>query len=414
MPGKLTDTRLRSLKGNGKIQKISDGQGLYIHVTPTGSRLWRMAYSFAGKQKTLSFGKYPEVALGDARRLCLEAKELLAKDLDPGAEKKRIKAEIEKVAEMKARTFHAVALEWLDTQKDGWATSNYKKKKRLVDILSANIGEKPIAHIIPADILSVIRPIEACGKNVSAHVLAQTANQICRYARTCGYCMFNAADGLTSVLKPIQSRHYSCITDLVEIGRLLRSIDEYQGSLSVMWALKILPYVALRSMELRGAAWSEIDFDNAVWTVPASRKERPKDGGGMKCRITHTVPLASQVVKLFEQLRTYQQPGLLCFPGRQSASACISDMALLNALRRMGYGKEDMTVHGFRGTFSTMLNEKKLEWGFDSDVIEAQLAHKEKSAVRGAYNHASYLEQRRRLMQMWADYLDALRSGACS
>ena len=411
MAGKLTDTRLRAIKGTGRVQKLSDGHGLYIHVSPTGSRLWRMAYSFDGKQKTLSFGRYPDTSLADARKRCAEARELLAKGIDPGAEKKRIKAEAAMASEIATRTFDAVANEWLEIQKDDWAESNYKKKLRIVGILSACIGEKPIAHIQPVDILAAIRPYDACGKASWAHSLAQTASQICRFARTCGYCMFNAADGLTGVLKPIRSKHHACITNPAEAGRLLRSIDEYQGSVSVLYALKILPYVVLRSTELRGAAWAEIDLDKAQWIVPASRKARAKDGGGMKCRIAHTVPLAPQVVRMFEELQAFRQGGPLCFPGVKSSTACIVDGTLLGAIRRMGFSREEMTMHGFRGTFSTLLNEKKLEWGFDSDIIESQLAHKEANAVRGAYNHAVYLEQRRRLMEKWADYLDNLKAG---
>lgn len=414
MAGKLTDARIRALKATGKVQKISDGGGLYIHVTEKSSRLWRLAYQFEGKQKLLALGGYPALSLAEARKQRDSAKGLLAKGIDPAVEKKRAKYEVQRETDLVARTFRAVALEWVEVQKDSWAASNLKKKMRLLEMLFYVMGDKPIAHIIPADILAILRPIEACGKNVTAHALAQTANQVCRYARVCGYCVFNAADGLTKVLKPIESKHYACLTSPADVGRLLRFIDDYQGSLSMMYALRILPYVVLRSTELRGAAWTEIDLDNALWIVPASRSERPRDGGGMKMRIAHEVPLARQVVELFRQLRIYQQKGPLCFPGTHSATRCISDVGLLNAIRRMGYGKSEMTIHGFRGTFSTLLNEKKLEWGIDADVIEKQLAHKEKDAIRGAYNHAAYLEQRRRLMQLWVDYLDGLRSGACS
>ena len=178
------------------------------------------------------------------------------------------------------------------------------------------------------------------------------------------------------------------------------------------YALKILPYLALRSAELRGGRWSEIDLDKAVWIVPASRWEKAKDGGGMKMRIAHEVPLPTQVVGFFRELHMLTGNGKLCFPGRHSSSQCISDMALLNAIRRMGFSKEEMTIHGFRAMLSTILNEKKLEWGFDADIIEAQLAHKEQNAVRGAYNHASYFEQRRAMLQKWADFLDELRQSS--
>ncbi len=172
-----------------------------------------------------------------------------------------------------------------------------------------------------------------------------------------------------------------------------------------------MPYLALRSAELRGGRWSEIDLDKALWVVSAARRENAKDGGGMKMRIAHAVPLPTQAVRLFRELYLLTGTGEQCFPGRHSASQCISDMALLNGIRRMGFSKEEMTIHGFRAMFSTILNEKKLEWGFDGDIIEAQLAHKEQNTVRDAYNHASYLDKRRELLQRWADYLDELREG---
>lgn len=189
-------------------------------------------------------------------------------------------------------------------------------------------------------------------------------------------------------------------------------IENYSGDISVMFALRLLPYLALRSTELRGARWQEIELEKAIWIIPASRAERPQDGGGMKCRIAHKIPLPTQAINLFRELKEFNQPGELCFPGRQSASRCISDMTLLSALRRLGYSKEKMCVHGFRGTFSTLLNEKKLEWNFDADVIEKSLAHAGKDTIRASYNHADYFEQRKKLLQKWADYLDSLQEQA--
>ena len=406
----LTDTMLRNLKPDGTPSKLADTEGLYLYLSPTGGKLWRMDYRFAGKRKTLSFGAYPAVSLKDARGKRDNAKELLAKDIDPGAHKKAVKAEAEAIAKEQALTFAVVAQEWFETKKDVYAASNVKKKQWIISLLNERIGNKPITTLVPADIIGAIRPVEAAGHSVTAHKMAETAGQVCRFARTCGYIVFNPADGLKEVLKPIQTKHYATMTDPAAVGHLLRSIDEYQGGIIVSYALKILPYLALRSAELRGGRWSEIDLDKALWIVPASRREKAKDGGGMKMRVAHEVPLPTQVVKLFRELHMLTGSGSLCFPGRHSASQCISDMALLNGIRRMGFGKEEMTIHGFRAMFSTILNEKKLDWGFDADIIEAQLAHKEQNAVRGAYNHASYLAQRREMLQKWADYLDEMRS----
>jgi integrase len=278
--------------------------------------------------------------------------------------------------------------------------------------LTRHIGGLPVSKLKPADILAAIRPVEGAGHLETAHKMAQTANQICRFARTCGYAEFNPADGLTGVLKPSRNKHHAAIIEPLKVGALLRDIDAYGGTPVIRYALKILPYVALRSMELRGARWEELTLEEAVWTVPASRKPDPKDGGGMKMRIAHVVPLSRQVAALFRELYLLTGMGPLCFPSDHSATRSISDMGLLNALRRMGHAKGEMTIHGFRGMFSTLVNAKKLEWGIDSDTIERQLAHKEGNAVRAAYNHAEYLPERRKLMQKWADYLDELRNPA--
>jgi len=410
MSANLTDTAIRSIKPQAKPVKLSDGGGMFLFCTPSGGRLWRLKYRFGGKEKLLALGAYPAVSLKDARQRRDEAKESLAKGIDPGEQKKEAKAEAAAIARDAALTFKAVADEWLEVKKDAYAASNINKKQWLIGLLCSHLGKMSISKIVPADILAAIRPVEAAGRYVTAHKMAETAGQICRFARTCGHTVFNPADGLKEALKPKPEKHYATLTDPAKVGHLLRSIDEYQGSISVIYALKILPYLALRSMELRGARWSEIDLDKAIWIVPASRKENPKDGGGMKMRIAHEVPLPIQAVKLFNELRMLTDNEDLCFPGSHSASRCISDVALLNAIRRMGYTKEEMTIHGFRAMFSTMLNERKLAWGIDGDIIEAQLAHKEKNAVRGAYNHASYLEQRRNMLQKWADYLDGLKA----
>ena len=408
----LTDTALRNLKSDGTPTKLADSEGLYLYLSATGGKLWRMDYRFAGKRKTLSFGSYPTVSLKEARKKRDWAKELLAKGEDPGEHKKKVKAEAEAQAREQALTFAVVAEEWFATKQDVYAASNIKKKRWLIDLLNEHIGNKPITALVPTDILGAIRPVEAAGHSVTAHKMAETAGQVCRFARTCGYIVFNPADGLKEVLKPIKTKHYATMTDPAAVGHLLRCIDEYEGGVIVGYALKILPYLALRSAELRGGRWTEIDLDKALWVVPPSRRENAKDGGGMKMRIAHTVPLPRQVVKLFRELHLLTGKGTLCFPGRHSASQCISDMALLNGIRRMGFSKEEMTIHGFRAMFSTILNEKKLDWGFDADIIEAQLAHKEQNTVRDAYNHASYLEKRREMLQVWADYLDELRAQA--
>jgi integrase len=364
-----------------------------------------MDYRFNEKRKTLSLGAYPAVSLKDARARRDEAREILAGGVDPGAKKKADKAVAKAAAKEASRTFAVVAGEWLATRQSGYAPSHVKKLNWIIGLFR-DIAGKPISRIEPGDILSCIRPVEASGHIVTAHKMAQAAGQVCRFARRCGYCTFNAADGLTEALRPIKTRHYAAITEPVEIGHLLRAIDAYPGSFSVLYALKIEPYVFLRSTELRLARWNEIDLEAAIWTIPGTRNEA---GGGMKMRQPHIVPLARQVVSLFRELRRFSDGGL-CFPSAQNARQAITDMALLNALRRMGYTREQMTFHGFRAMFSTRINEKKSGMGIDADVIELQLAHAPKNAVRAAYNHAEYLPQRADMMQAWADYLGGLRT----
>jgi len=230
----------------------------------------------------------------------------------------------------------------------------------------------------------------------TAHRLAQLAGQVCRYARLVGYAKYDVASGLVEALPPVQTEHYPAIIDPKEIGALLRAIDDYPGDVSTRYALRIMPYVFVRSGELRAATWKEFDLAGAEWVIPARR---------MKMKRPHNVPLARQVLALLAELREYSGGWDLLFPSPFSATRCISDMALLNALRRMGYGKEQMCVHGFRTTASTILNEQ----GYRPDVIEAQLSHGEKNAIRGAYNRAEYMPERRSMMQEWADYLDGLR-----
>ena len=394
----LTDVFLRGLKPNGTPQKHTDGGGLYLFVSPTGGKLWRMDYRFAGKRKTLSFGAYPAVPLKDARYRRDAAKELLAKDIDPGAQKKQAKAAAVEEVRAQTITFAYVAREWF-AKKTAHLTPDYRKQllSRLENHLFPYIGGKPLATLEPSDVLAAVRHTENRGAIETAHRLTQLAGKVCRYGRIVGYCKYDVTAGLTDALPSIpQTKHFAAITAPKEIGHLLRAIDGYQGDVSIAYAMRILPYVFVRSQEIRGAEWTEINFDAAEWIIPAGR---------MKMKKPHIVPLARQVVSLFVALREYSGAGRLVFPSPFSATRCISDMGLLNALRRMGYVKGEMTIHGFRGMASTLLNEQ----GYRADVIEAQLAHGEKNAIRKAYNHAEYLPERRKMMQEWADYLDSLK-----
>ena len=394
---KLTDTALRALKPTGKVQKLSDGGGLYLHVTPTGSRLWRMAYRFAGKQKLLSFGAYPAISLRDARKLREEAKEQLAKGIDPGAEKRQAKEAVLAQKREERDTFEFVAREWFAKYEPTLSAQHAQKLRRyLENTLFPVLGGKPVTQLEPSDFLQVVQPSERLGHHETAHKLMRLCGQVTRYARITGRVKYDVAAGLTEALAPVQTTHFAAVTVPDDIGLLLQDIDAYVGYTSVVYCLKILPYVFTRPSELRLAHWSEFDLKNAIWSIPASR---------MKMRREHVVPLAKQVLTLLKELHVYTGNGELLFPSTRALTTPISDAAPLAALRRMGYGKDTMTLHGFRAMASTRLNEL----GFRADVIEAQLAHKEPDTVRLAYNRAEYMEERRSLMQSWADYLDGLR-----
>ena len=398
----LTDTAIKAIKPTGKAQKITDGKGLFLYVTPQGGKSWRMAYRFGGKQKTLCLGAYPAVSLKQARDKRDAAKSWLADGIDPSIAKKEAKVAVAAAAAVarQSNTFARVALQWLEVHQTKVSEKRAKNiRRRLEMYLFPAFGGKAIEDLEPQDILKAVQPAVAQGKIETASILCGIAGQVCRYARLMHMVKYNVADGLTEALPKKPERHFAAITDPAEVGHLLCDIDNYHGNLSVSYALKIMPYVFVRNTELRGAQWTEIDFDKALWTIPAAR---------MKMKRPHVVPLARQALELFMELYEFTGDGVYCFPSTHSRTAVISDMGLLNALRRMGYARGTMTVHGFRSMASTLLNEQ----GFRADVIEMQLAHVEQNAVRAAYNHAEYLEERGNMMQRWADYLDGLRQAA--
>jgi len=392
---KLTDTFLRGVKATGKVQKHSDGGGLYMYVSPTGGRLWRMAYRFDGKQKTLSLGQYPAVSLKDARQKREEAKERLAKGIDPCAHKQAIKTAVRLEA---TNSFEVVAREWHGKHKDVWE-SNYGDKilERLGKDIFLPLGTKPIHEITAPELLAALRRIEARGAVETAHRMLQACSQVFRYAIATGRAERDTAADLRGALRPAKSTSLASIKEPKAIGALLRDIDAYGGkNLIVRAALRMAPYVFVRPGELRKAEWAEFDLAGAEWRIPAAK---------MKMRQVHIVPLARQVIDILEDLQPYTGNGRFLFPSMRANSAPISDMTLLAGLRRLGYAKGEMTVHGFRSMASTLLNEQ----GYNRDWIERQLAHGEKNSIRAAYNYAEYLPERRRMMTEWANYLDGLR-----
>ncbi|SHN71399.1 tyrosine-type recombinase/integrase [Desulfovibrio litoralis] len=393
----LTDTAIKNIKPNDKAIKLFDSAGLFLYVTSKGGKLWRLKYRFEGKEKLLSFGAYPTISLKEARKRREEAKELLAQGVDPSEAKKQAKIAIITAQQEAENTFKTVALEWYQKYSVTLEAKHQKKiLSRLEKMLFPYLGSIPIHKMETPDLLKPIRIVEEAGKIETAHRLVQLCSQVFRYAVITKKAKHDIAVDLRGALQSKQVTHRACITEPSKLGELLRCIDTYDGTFQVIYALKIAPYVFVRPSELRCAEWSEINFETAEWRIPSKR---------MKMKQMHIVPLSKQVVSLLRELFTFSGHEKLLFYGLRSTLRPISDMALNNALRSMGFSGEEMCTHGFRGTASTMLNEM----GYNFDHIERQLAHCERNAVRKAYNHAEYLPERKKMMQEWADYLDGLK-----
>jgi len=395
----LSDVKVKAAKvPNGKKQvRLSDGQGLYLQVTPTG-KYWRMNYRFAGKQKTLAIGIYPQVSLKEARGKLISAKKLLEQNIDPSQKKQADKRKV--ASETQAESFEAVSIEWMSKQSPKWAETTKKHTQAKLDKhILPWIGSLPITDITAPDILSVVQRVENRGTIETAHRLKMICSQIFRYAVATGRVKYDPTRDLQGAITPVITTHRATITEPKAAGALMRAIQSFEGTLVVKCALQITPYVFLRPGELRHAEWSEIDLDAAEWRIPAEK---------MKMRVAHIVPLSSQVIEILQELQPLTGRGKYVFPSIRNSSRPMSENTVNVALRRIGYDKSEICAHGFRAMASTMLHEQ----GWDSDVIERQLAHKEGNAIKGAYNHARHLPERVKLMQHWADYLDGLRTGA--
>lgn len=387
---KLTPFAIKATKSG----KHFDGGGLYLQVTPSGC-YWRMKYRFAGKEKLLSFGVYPEVSLGEARKRRDEERALLRTGRDPAAEKQAAKLRARVSA---ANTFGAVAEEWLGRQRAKLAQVTATKAVWLLGMASA-LNNRPIAEIEAPDVLAVLRTIEATGHHETARRVKQRIGQVFRYAIATGRATRDPTPDLRGALTPVVSTPRAAVTDPGAIANLLRTIDGYTGQPVTHAALRIAPLVFARPGNLRAMEWSELDLDAAEWRIPA---------GKMKMREAHIVPLSSQAVAILRELQPLTGSGRYVFPGLRTRQRPMSENTVNAALRRLGYDKDTMTGHGFRALASTRLNEM----GWSPDVIERQLAHAERNTVRAVYNRAQYMAERRKMMQGWADYLDALKTGA--
>jgi len=388
----LKDTLLRGLKATGEPKKYSDGGGLYLFVSRTGGRLWRMDYRFEGKRKTLSFGAYPAVGLKDARQKREEAKEQLAKGIDPGAHKQAVKASVKAETE---NTFEIIAREWFEKKKPAWKQSHSSK---VISRLEKNIfpffGNKGITSVDAPEILEALRHVEARDAVDCAHRCLQYCNSVYRYAIATKRAARNPAADLRGALSSVKRKHYASIHDPRAISILLRDIDEYSGNLVTRFALRLAPYVFIRSGELHRAEWKDFDFKEREWRVHT------------KMQAPHIVPLCSSAIAILKELHRFTGNGKYLFPSPVGKSRPITSATLLKALRRMGYDKETMTVHGFKSMASTLLNKE----GFNRDWIEVQLDHRERNDVRASYNFYDFLRERRSMMDWWGNYLDELKT----
>jgi len=400
-PMSLTVTAIKAFKPKAKPYKEFDGGGLYLEVAPSGGKWWRLKYRFDGKEKRISLGTYPAIGLQDARQRKDEAKGLLARGIDPGEQKKQAKVE--------RYTFEAAGERWYEHHAEVTVPATHKKSRMYLDTLNKKLGGLTLPELDRRTLVDAVQAIQ-CELSIHfAHRAAGVLKNIIEHAYNEGRATECHAYGLAKALKPYKATNRAALIHPAELGELLRKIWNYKGEgYSVPYCLKILPYLALRSEEIRGARWSELDLDNAIWTVPAKRNEH---GGGMKMRIEHTVPLPHQVVALFRELKEKQATLLgeceLCFPSPRAKARQITSESLMCALKVI-HGKPDISIHGFRSSFSTLAREQ----GFNPDHIEKQLAHQLKDAVVAAYNKAEYLEPRRKMLQEWADYLDNLREQA--
>ncbi|WP_353642473.1 integrase arm-type DNA-binding domain-containing protein [Mesorhizobium sp. WSM2239] len=388
----LSDVKCRNARPTTKLQKLSDGGGLQLWVQPSGARLWRLAYRFDGKQKVLALGSYPLTSLAEARQARDDAKHLLAGGLDPGQDRKLRKSSAKD-------TFRSIAKEYVDKlRKEGRADRTITKVKWLLDFAHPKFGDKCIREIDAATILAALRSVEVRGRYESARRLRSTIGSVFRYAIATARADTDPTSALRNALIRPTVTPRAAITDPKALGGLLRAIDAFDGQPETRAALNLMALLFPRPGELRAAAWDEFDFENSVWTIPEAR---------MKMRRPHRIPLSRQAISVLTELRAISGAGTLLFPSVRSGSRPISDNTLNAALRRMGYSKEEATAHGFRATASTLLNECG-KW--HPDAIERQLAHIENNSVRRAYVRAEHWDERVKMMQWWADYLDKLRN----
>lgn len=410
------DKALRAIKPEQAGRRITDGDGLYLlPYVKGGAHGWRFDYTFDGLRKTISLGTYPDTTLSTARQKAQAAREQVAAGVNPSQVRQDARSERQRVEEDKAReaaglpglgSFEAVAREWFDIRKGDWSASYGEKiMARLEADVFPYIGRQAVGSISPPDLLTVLRRIESRGVIETAHRARENCSQVFRYAVAAGLAERDPAQDLRDALRKPEVRHFPAITKPERLAELLRAIDGYVGTPVVRTALYLAPMLLLRPGELRHAQWSEIDLDSSTWTVPAARMKREK--AGKLAGPPHIVPLATQAVDALRELKLLTGRDAHVFRGERHHERPMSENTVNAALRGMGFPADEVTGHGFRATARTLLAERL---GVEESVIEAQLAHSVRDSLGRAYNRTEFVDQRRVMMQTWADYLDGLRT----
>jgi integrase len=392
----LTDTLARNAKPAAKTVRMFDRDGLYLEVSPRGGKWWRLKYRFAGREKRVSLGVYPEVNLKKARARTIEARQLLEAGVDPSENRRAAKAA---QIEGAANSFEVVTREWIDRQMKSWVKGHGERiLTRFERDLFPWIGARPIADLTAPELLTTVRRIEKRGALETAHRALGNCGQVFRYAIATGRAKRDPTGDLRGALPPVKTEHFAAITEPKRVGALMRAIEGYEGSLTVRCALRLAPLVFVRPGELRHAEWTAMDLDGGEWRYTVTKTNTP-----------HVVPLSSQAVAILRELKPLTGRGRYVFSSARSSQRPMSDNAILAAMRRMGIAKDEMSGHGFRAMARTILDEVL---GFRPDFIEHQLAHAVRDPNGRAYNRTAHLAERRKMMQAWADYLDKLKYGA--
>lgn len=402
----LTAIKINAIKPQtNKTQRLFDGRGLYLEVAPSGGKWWRFKYRLAGKEKRLSLGVYTaagsnvvEISLEAARKAAEKVRQLVRDGIDPSQERR---AEKLRATVRQENTFEAVAREWHGKQSAIWVAAHAARVLRRLELyIFPSLGSRPIAEIEAPEVLAALRGIEARGKDTTAHLARQYVGMVFRYGIATGRCQRNPAADLRGALTPVQKGNFAAVTEPEQLKSILCALDAYDGTLPVRCALRLAPLLVVRPGELRKAEWKDFDLDKAEWRFVAS-----------KTNPNHLVPLSRQAVAILRELHRLTGSGRFVFPSARSALRPMSDAAVLAAMRRMEIPADEMTGHGFRATFRTIGAEVL---NFRVDLMEHQLAHAVKDANGTAYNRTSFLPERKRMMQRWADYLDQLKTGKAS